>query len=158
MGSCWSETGDRSPAILPETRELGGADGSVVECRVSSLLAKLKAAFAARAFGNRSRDASHMGPLANEASRQRIHAMVERARAEGAIVEAGGFLPEGEGYFYPPTLLSGCRRDMEIVREEVFGPVLAVLRYSDFEQALALASDHQFGLSSVLFTCLLYTS
>lgn len=116
------------------------------------LLAKLRDAFTARGFGDRSLDAASMGPLANEASRQRIHAMVERAREEGATVEAGGFLPEGEGYFYPPTLLSGCRQDMEIVREEVFGPVLAVLSYSDFDEALALASDHQFGLSSVLFT------
>ena len=116
------------------------------------LLAKLRDAFAVRAFGDRSLDAASMGPLANEASRQRIHAMVERAREEGATLEAGGFLPEGEGYFYPPTLLSGCRQDMEIVREEVFGPVLAVLSYADFDEALALASDHQFGLSSVLFT------
>jgi len=97
-------------------------------------------------------DVARMGPLANETSRQRIHAMVERARAEGATVEAGGYLPEGDGYFYPPTLLSGCRQDMEIVREEVFGPVLAVLSYAEFDDALALASDHQFGLSSVLFT------
>jgi len=116
------------------------------------LLAKLRDAFTAHGFGDRSLDATRMGPLANEASRQRIHAMVERAREEGATVEAGGYLPEGVGYFYPPTLLSGCRQDMEIVREEVFGPVLAVLSYSDFDEALALASDHQFGLSSVLFT------
>ena len=116
------------------------------------LLARLKEAFAARTFGDRSSDASRMGPLANDAARQRIHAMVERARADGAVVEAGGFVPDGDGYFYPATLLSGCRQDMEIVREEVFGPVLAVLRYSGFEEALALASDHQFGLSSVLFT------
>lgn len=116
------------------------------------LLAKLREAFAARSFGDRSRDALLMGPLANNAARQRIHAMVEQARAEGATVEAGGYLPEGDGYFYPPTLLSGCRQDMEIVREEVFGPALAVLSYTDFDAALALASDHQFGLSSVLFT------
>lgn len=116
------------------------------------LLEKLRAAFAARTFGDRAGDAARMGPLANEASRQRIHAMVEKARTEGATVEAGGYLPEGAGYFYPPTLLSGCRQDMEIVREEVFGPVLAVLSYADFDEALALASDHQFGLSSVLFT------
>lgn len=116
------------------------------------LLAALRQAFAARAFGDRSKDAARMGPLANKAAQQRIHAMVERARAAGAIVEAGGYVPEGAGYFYPPTLLSGCRQDMEIVREEVFGPVLAVLSYSDFDEALALASDHQFGLSSVLFT------
>ena len=116
------------------------------------LLAKLKAAFAARSFGDRAADAARMGPLANAAARQRIHAMVETAREEGAVVEAGGFVPEGDGYFYPPTLLSGCRPEMEIVREEVFGPVLAVIAYADFDEALALASDHQFGLSSVLFT------
>lgn len=116
------------------------------------LLAKLRQAFAARAFGDRAGDASRMGPLVTDAARQRVHAMVARARAGGAVVEAGGFLPEGTGFFYPPTLLSGCRQDMEIVREEVFGPVLAVLRYSSFEEALALASDHQYGLSAVLFT------
>lgn len=78
--------------------------------------------------------------------------MVERAQVEGATLETGGVLPEGPGFFYPATLLSGCTQQMEIVRDEVFGPVLAVLRYETFEQALALASDHQFGLSSVLFT------
>lgn len=117
-----------------------------------ALLAKLRAGFAARAFGDRSIDPARMGPLATAAARDRVHGMVTRARAEGAVVETGGMLPEGDGYFYPPTLLSGCRQTMEIVREEVFGPVLAVLRYQTFEDALALANDHQFGLSSVLFT------
>ena len=93
-----------------------------------------------------------MGPLANAAAQKRVHAMVEQSRAEGGVVETGGYLPEGDGYFYPPTLISGCRQEMEIVREEVFGPVLAVLRYATFEEAFAKASDHQFGLSSVLFT------
>lgn len=117
-----------------------------------ALLEKLRAGFAARRFGDRAGDPDLMGPLANEAARARIHAMVERATAEGAVVEAGGFVPDGDGYFYPPTLLSQCRHDMEIVREEVFGPVLAVIPYETFEEALALASDHQFGLASVLFS------
>ncbi|MBD9650817.1 aldehyde dehydrogenase [Ensifer sp. ENS09] len=116
------------------------------------LLAKLREGFAARAFGDRGEDATRMGPLANAAAQKRVHEMVEQAKAEGGTVETGGYLPEGAGYFYPPTLISGCRQEMEIVREEVFGPVLAVVRYSTFEEALALASDHQFGLSSVLFT------
>jgi lactaldehyde dehydrogenase/glycolaldehyde dehydrogenase len=90
--------------------------------------------------------------VATEAARRRIHAMVERAEAEGATIETGGFIPKGAGFFYPPTLLSGCRRDMEIVREEVFGPVLAVLRHSEFAEALAEANDHQYGLTSVLYT------
>ena len=117
-----------------------------------ALLAKLKTGFAARAIGDRADDPTRMGPLASAGARDRIHAMVRRARAEGAVVESGGILPEGDGFFYPPTLLSGCRADMEIVREEVFGPVLAVLRHGDFADALAQANDHQYGLTSVLFT------
>jgi lactaldehyde dehydrogenase/glycolaldehyde dehydrogenase len=78
--------------------------------------------------------------------------MVERAIGEGAVLEAGGVLPVGKGHFYPPTLLSNCRQDMEIVQEEIFGPVLPVLKYRDIDQALAFANDHQFGLSSVLYT------
>lgn len=116
------------------------------------LLEKLKIAFSERRFGDRASDPDRMGPLANAAARLRVHHMIERARAEGAILETGGYVPEGDGYFYPPTLLSGCRQDMEIVQEEVFGPVLAVIPYTDFDEALTMASDHQFGLASVVFS------
>jgi lactaldehyde dehydrogenase/glycolaldehyde dehydrogenase len=116
------------------------------------LLEKLKAAFSTRRFGDRADDPDRMGPLANAAARLRVHHMVERAQAAGATLEAGGYLPDGDGYFYPPTLLSGCRQEMEIVQEEVFGPVLAVIPYTDFDEALAMASDHQFGLASVVFS------
>jgi lactaldehyde dehydrogenase/glycolaldehyde dehydrogenase len=117
-----------------------------------SLVAKLRDAFAEVVCGDRSLAPDALGPVASEAARRRIHAMVERACAEGAVLECGGILPPGDGYFYPPTVLSGCRPDMEIVREEVFGPVLAVLRYGDFADALAQANDHQYGLTSVLYT------
>ena len=117
-----------------------------------ALLDKLRTGFAGRAFGDRSVDPNKMGPLATQKARENVHAMVERAVAEGAKLEAGGVMPAGDGFFYPPTLLSGCRQDMEIVREEVFGPVLALLRTTGFEDSLALANDHQYGLTSVLFT------
>lgn len=117
-----------------------------------ALLEKLRSGFAARSFGDRAIDANRMGPLSTAAARLRLHGMVERAQAEGATLETGGVLPVGDGFFYPPTLLSGCKQAMEIVRDEAFGPVLAVLKYDTFEEALAMASDHQFGLSSVLFT------
>ena len=117
-----------------------------------TLLAKLKDAFERRHYGDRAEDPTRMGPLANAAARLRVHHMVERAKADGAVIETGGFLPPGDGYFYPPTLLSDCRQDMEIVQEEVFGPVLAVIPYTDFDEALDMASDHQFGLASVVFT------
>jgi lactaldehyde dehydrogenase/glycolaldehyde dehydrogenase len=117
-----------------------------------ALMEKLRSGFSGRSVADRSTSPDSMGPLANLAARTRVHAMVERAKAEGAIVETGGLTPDGDGYFYPPTLLSACRHDMEIVREEVFGPILAVIPYDTFDEALTLASDHQFGLASVLFT------
>jgi lactaldehyde dehydrogenase/glycolaldehyde dehydrogenase len=96
-----------------------------------------------------------MGPLVNEASRQSIHAMVQRAIAAGATLETGGELPASagrKGFFYPATLLSNCRQDMEIVQEETFGPVMPVVKYRTLDEALDMANDHQFGLSSVLYT------
>ena len=78
--------------------------------------------------------------------------MVQRAVAAGATLECGGVVPAGRGFFYPPTLLSGMRQDSEIVQQEAFGPVLCVLPYDRFDDALALASDHQYGLASVLYS------
>lgn len=116
------------------------------------LVQNLRSEFTARQFGNRAQNAQHMGPLASKAAQVNVHAMVIRAIEQGAVLETGGILPEGVGNFYPPTLLTNCRPDMEIVAEEVFGPVLTVLNYDTTDEALALANDHQFGLSSVLFT------
>jgi len=112
----------------------------------------LKEKLGAYRHGNRAIDPGHIGPLVNQSARQNIHRMVERALADGAKLEMGGFIPEGRGFFYPPTLLTHCRQDMEIVQEEIFGPVLCVLQYDSVEQALELANDHQFGLSSVIYT------
>ncbi|WP_455919063.1 aldehyde dehydrogenase family protein [Ensifer canadensis] len=117
-----------------------------------ALLDRLRAGFAARTFGDRASDATRMGPLETKSAQANVHAMVRHAVEQGARIEAGGVLPEGVGNYYPPTLLSNCRQKMDVVAEEVFGPVLAVLSYGSAEEALALANDHQFGLSSVLFT------
>lgn len=112
----------------------------------------LKSEFQARQFGDRAQHAEHMGPLINENARLNIHQMVARAIDDGATLEVGGYIPKGTGYFYPPTLLTHCRQDMEIVQEEIFGPVLPVLKYQTSDEALALANDHQFGLASVIYT------
>jgi lactaldehyde dehydrogenase/glycolaldehyde dehydrogenase len=112
----------------------------------------LKAQMSGVKSGDRSGNPSLMGPLVNATSRQSIHAMVERAIEAGAKVETGGELPQGKGFFYPATLLSNCRQDMEIIREETFGPIMPVVKYRTLDEALAMANDHQFGLSSVLYT------
>lgn len=116
------------------------------------VVTRLRDAMKARPFGDRAVKPAHMGPLNSAASRQAIHDMVHRAVADGAKLECGGVMPQGPGYFYPPTLLSGLRQHAEVVQQETFGPVLCVLPYDTFDDALALASDHQYGLASVLFS------
>jgi lactaldehyde dehydrogenase/glycolaldehyde dehydrogenase len=166
------ELGGKTPAIIEADADLEQAASAIVASKTThcgqlctavervyvhenvydTFLALLKAKISAVKFGDRSNDESLMGPLVNASSQRNIHAMVERAVAAGAVLETGGVLPDGPGHFYPPTLLSGCRQDMEIIQEEIFGPVLPVLKYRDIDEALAMANDHQFGLSSVLYT------
>ncbi len=86
----------------------------------------------AKQFGDRSVNANLMRPLVNEMARLNIHQIVERAIDDGAKLEVGSYILEGVGHFYPPTLLTNCRQDMEIVQEEICGPVLPVLKYIIF--------------------------
>ena len=166
------ELGGKTPAIVAADAELEKAASDIVRSKTThcgqlctavervyvqeavhdALVAKLREKLGAHAWGNRADQPQHMGPLVSAAARQGIHAMVERAVLAGAQLECGGSLPSGPGYFYPPTLLTQVRQDMEIVQQEVFGPVLCVLPYTTLDHALALANDHQFGLASVLYT------
>jgi lactaldehyde dehydrogenase / glycolaldehyde dehydrogenase len=117
-----------------------------------SLLAALREALGAVRFGDRAEHPDRMGPLVTRQAQLRTHAAVQAALAAGAKLETGGYLPEGDGYFYPATLLSNCRHDMAIMQEELFAPVLAVMRVPDLDSALACANDHPLGLTSMLFT------
>ena len=166
------ELGGKTPAIIEADADLEKAAAAVVASRTTHcgqlctaiervyvqdavhdrFVDLLRELMAARKFGDRLREPSAMGPLINQNSRVNIHQMVSRAIDDGAKLECGGFIPDGPGWFYPPTLLTGCRQEMEIVQEEVFGPVLPVLRYARTEDALDMANDHQFGLSSVIYT------
>lgn len=84
---------------------------------------------------------------------KKIAGMVERAKKEGAKVLCGGSVPDTKtGYFFEPTILGDCRQDMEVVRKEVFGPVLPVLSFSDFDEAVSLANDCEYGLTSSIYT------
>lgn len=92
---------------------------------------------------------TEMGPLANSAQLEKVSAMVERARAEGAEVLCGGRVsPTQGGLFYEPTILTGVEAGMEIAREEVFGPVLAVTEFDGEEEAIALANGTDYGLAA----------
>lgn len=95
---------------------------------------------------------SDIGPLISAAHRNRVHGFVTRARDAGATIRTGGTVPEGHGSYYPPTLITGAAQDSEIVQDEVFGPVLVVLPFSDESEAIALANDCRYGLASSIWT------
>jgi betaine-aldehyde dehydrogenase len=93
-----------------------------------------------------------IGPLIDAAHRDRVHGFVERARADGGRVLAGGVLPDGPGSFYPPTVVADVAQGSELVQDEVFGPVLAVLPFDDEADAVRRANDVRFGLAASLWT------
>lgn len=93
-----------------------------------------------------------IGPLVSKAARDKVARLVTEAVAVGAKAECGGAIPEGRGWFYPPTILTGVVPDAAILRDEVFGPVAAIVRVRDFGEALRLANDSAFGLGGCVFT------
>ncbi|MGU3653389.1 aminobutyraldehyde dehydrogenase [Mycolicibacterium sp. A43C] len=95
---------------------------------------------------------SDIGPLISLEHRSRVHDFVDRAVAAGATVRAGGVLPEGDGAYYPPTLITGVQQSAQIVQHEVFGPVLVGLPFVDEPDAIRLANDCRYGLASSVWT------
>ena len=89
--------------------------------------------------------ATQMGPIQNRAQFEKVKGYLEDARAHGKII-AGGAALERPGYFIPPTIVRDIADDARLVREEQFGPVLPVMRYSDLNDALARANDSEYGL------------
>lgn len=95
-----------------------------------------------------------IGPLVSQAARDKVQRLVADALAKGARLECGGRIPPGleTGWFYEPTILTNCTPEMEILREEIFGPVVALCRVADFDAAIAAANDSPFGLGASIFT------
>jgi succinate-semialdehyde dehydrogenase/glutarate-semialdehyde dehydrogenase len=96
--------------------------------------------------------ATDVGPLVSEAQRAEIAAQVDDARAKGAAVRCGGVVPDGPGWYYPPTVLSGVTPDMRVFEEEVFGPVAVLEWAGDLSDAIGLANSTIYGLGSSVWT------
>lgn len=106
-------------------------------------------------LGDPLEDETEMGPLAQEAAVARVSGRVEEAIKVGATAVAGGDLAalrDQPGWFYPPTVLDGVSNDMEVARQELFAPVLSVIRFSDEEEAVSIANDSPFGLAAGIWT------
>ena len=95
---------------------------------------------------------TEVGPVASEAGRSDLEELVDDAVESGATVLCGGERPDGPGWFYPPTVLTEITREMRIHREETFGPVATLYRVADLDEAVLLANDTPFGLSSNVWT------
>ncbi|MEA2767748.1 MAG: succinate-semialdehyde dehydrogenase / glutarate-semialdehyde dehydrogenase, partial [Acetobacteraceae bacterium] len=91
-------------------------------------------------------DGTEMGPLARHDLRATLHRQVEASIAQGATCLLGGTIPPGPGAYYPPTILTGVRKDMPAYDEELFGPVAAIMPVRDEAEAIAAANNSVFGL------------
>ena len=92
-----------------------------------------------------------MGPIQNHTQFEKVKAFLEDARRDGKIV-AGGEAVNGKGFFVRPTIVRDIRDDARLVREEQFGPVLPVLRYSEIDDVVARANDTDFGLGGSVWS------
>ena len=99
---------------------------------------------------------TQMGPLINRSQHEKVIGYIAIGRNEGATLHAGGGVPSLQGFeggfFIEPTIFTNVADDMRIAREEIFGPVMSVLRFSDEDEVVARANDTEFGLSAGVFT------
>src|SRR5262249_50691198 len=126
-----------------------------VQRRVSDeFVGKLCTSMSEARFGNPLKDEPiDYGPLINERSFLKVDKLVKTAVKAGATLMNGGRrAPLESGFFYEPTVLTGCRQDMDVVRREVFGPVVPIITFDDLDEAIALANDSEYGLTSSIYT------
>ncbi|MFB5641506.1 aldehyde dehydrogenase [Kluyvera ascorbata] len=167
------ELGGKAPAIVLDDADLELAVKAIVDSRVINtgqvcncaervyvqkgiydrFVNKLGEAMKGVAFGDPAkRNDIAMGPLINAAALERVEQKVAKAVSQGARVVLGGKAVDGAGYFYPPTLLLDVRQEMSIMHEETFGPVLPVVMFDTLDDALKMANDSDYGLTSSVYT------
>ncbi|HEY4307024.1 MAG TPA: aldehyde dehydrogenase family protein [Gemmatimonadaceae bacterium] len=121
-----------------------------------NLLGKLVDKARALKLGDGRKKGTDVGPLINEASRSKVERYIDIGQGEGADLLCGGKRPEGKsyesGYFFEPTIFARVRAGMRLEQEEIFGPVLSVVRFRTVDEAFAINNDVKYGLSSSVYT------
>jgi len=140
--------GNTGQACTAQTRVLVSRD------RHDEFVDALCTAFSKWPPGDPFDKATLTGPLVSEAQRDRVTGYFDIAREEGAKAMIGGGRPANlpRGYYVEPTVLTGVTSDMRVAQEEIFGPVVAVLSYTDVDDAVAIANDSSYGLSGSVWT------
>ncbi|MFI1366342.1 NADP-dependent succinic semialdehyde dehydrogenase [Streptomyces griseochromogenes] len=166
------ELGGSDPYVVMPSADLGRAARVAVTARVQNngqsciaakrfivhtdvydaFAAEFVAGMEALKIGDPLDEGTEVGPLSSKRGRADLEELVDDAKRSGAEVLCGGQRPEGPGWYYPPTVLAGITREMRIHREEAFGPVATLYRADDLDEAVLIANDSPFGLSSNVWT------
>ncbi|MER6667818.1 aldehyde dehydrogenase family protein [Amycolatopsis japonica] len=120
--------------------------------REQEFVAKLAAGLEGLKLGPGLDESTQLGPLVSAKHREHVDFLVSTGSEQGAELVTGGKPVDRDGYFYTPTLFAGVADDMTIMREEIFGPVLAVTSYDDPDELLARANDTEYGLAATVWT------
>lgn len=166
------ELGGSDPFIVMPSADLDAAVATAVDARTANngqscisskrflvhtdvydeFVPRFTAAMAGLRMGDPLDEATQVGPIATSSGRDELAELVDDARAQGADILTGGLAPDGPGWFYPPTVITGVTPSMRLHLEETFGPVATVYRVSGVDEAIALANVTDFGLSSSVWT------
>ncbi|WP_035185912.1 aldehyde dehydrogenase [Alteribacter aurantiacus] len=167
------ELGGKAPAIVTEHANLDLAVDKVIESRIINsgqvctnaervyvhesiadrFIDKITSKMSELRYGNPLEEGMDFGPLVSEDQVKDVEEAVEKAKSDGARVLTGGKRADmDKGYFFEPTVITGVEQQMDILQEEIFGPVLPIATYKDLDDAIALANDSVYGLSSSIFS------
>lgn len=168
------ELGGKAPAIVLDDADLDLAVQAIKDSRVinngqvcncaervyvqrgvaEAFQQRIAEAMQATTYGDPGADSSvDMGPLINQEGLDKVASMVESAKNAGAQVLTGGQVADvGQGYHFEPTVLAACTPDMEVMKDEIFGPVLPIQIVDDLDEAIAMANNSDYGLTSSIYT------
>ncbi|HET6168188.1 MAG TPA: NAD-dependent succinate-semialdehyde dehydrogenase, partial [Marmoricola sp.] len=144
-------------AMLAKMRNVGEACTSANRFHVHESVAdefgrRLAERMGALKVGRGTEDGIDVGPLIDDAQQSKVAELVDDAVSKGATCVTGGRKPEGAGYFFEPTVLTGVTADARVLSEEIFGPVAPIATFSSDDEAIAAANRTEFGLVSYVFT------